>query len=99
MEDGATDLSHYALSDSWNENVLNDIPRVKYCIILKKVVLASISGDLKFPADPDGALETFAFLNTLLYLATVVLEVEGVVVDAAEADLDVQLAQSHGEER
>jgi hypothetical protein len=59
------------------------------------VVLTVIARNFQLPSNSDGAVESLAFLNALVYLPEVVLEVKGVVVEAGKADFDMKLFQSH----
>ena len=95
MENGTTQVHHDSVGDSRNDEFLDDIPRMKNCIVLQKVVITSISRDLQFPTDSDGAVQSLALFDALVDLAVVVFEVKGIVVEAAEAHFDVKLSELH----
>lgn len=95
MQNRASNLRHDSISHSRDNDILDHVPRMEDCIILQKVVLTGIAGDLKFSSDSDRAIELLALLYALGNLPEIIFEVERVVVETAEADFDVKLFELH----
>ena len=92
MENGASQIDHNSVGDSRNDELLDNIPRVKDSVVLQKVVITSIPRDLQFPTHSDGAVQPLALLYALVDLAVVILEVKWVVVETAESHFNVKLS-------
>ena len=55
------------------------------------MVFACVAGDLEFPSNADGAVESLALLDAVVYLPIVVFEIKGIIVETAKAHLDMEL--------
>lgn len=64
-------------------------------VVFQEVIFAGIARNFEFSTYPNGAVEPFALLYALHDLLVVLLEVEGVVIETAEAYLDMELPKLH----
>jgi len=91
VEDRASNFSNDAISHTWDNQVLDDVPRVENCVIFKEMVFTWVAGDLKFTSDSDRTIESSALFDTLINSFIVLFEVKRVIVERAEAYFDMEL--------
>lgn len=95
VENGTSQIDDDVISDTWDENVLDDIPGMEDGVVLEEVVVAVVAWDLEFSANPHAAIEAFALFNTFHDVLVVLFEIKRVIVETAKSQLHMKLPQLH----
>ena len=64
-------------------------------IVLQEVILTRITTNLKLPSHSNRTVQLTTLFNAIMDLAVVVLEIQRVIVNAAQTDFNMKLSEFH----